>query len=328
MKSLRKFLLGGMAAAALVLALPAAAQENTFGLSEADWALFTAAQGSAPESFSYEFASMLSLESPGAPPVAWDLTGSGLVLSDGFSMDVSGTLTTDTGDLPAALNVRVTDGGLYFSLDGTQWIGGTQEEITEMASGLAGSMLPVDPNALMNDPDAMNEAMGELMAQPGMMEAFMGISTLDPNAYVSIVRNADDAGFAYFTTVLDLGGLISSPALTPLLVQAVSGTTGMDASTMTPEQIEQMGPMLAGMFAGSNVMVEQWVDASTGALARTQLNVFFNANQGDQQLATVGLTFDIRLADAAGATIEAPAEFQPLSAAMGMLMGGMGAMGQ
>jgi hypothetical protein len=322
MKSLRKLFLGGMAAAALMMALPAAAQENTFGLSEADWALFTAAQGNAPETFSYEFVSTLNASIPESGNLSWNLNGTGVAGTPGFSMDVTGSLSMDGSELPATLNLRAVGDGLFVSVDGMQWIGGTGEEITELLSGF-GSMLPVDPTALMNDP----EAASELMAQPGMMEAMMGLSQFDAAQYTSIVRNADTDGLAYFTTTVDLGGIIAAPELAPLIMQSAGAASGMDASGMTSEQMAQMGDMMSEMFSGSSLTLEQWIDPATSTVRQANLNLSLNVAAEGETMSVV-LSFQIALDDAAGATIEAPAEYEPFSSLMSMFMGGMGMMNQ
>ncbi len=318
MKSLRLALLLCLLAIAAV-AFPAAAQEeNPFGLSAEDWALYSGVQ--APTSAAYEFATQLAAVFD-ETPLDWDMNGVGLFNSDAFELTLSGSLTADGSEAPLNLQLRAVDGSLYISPDGGEsWFGGTMEEYEQMLSGftsMMGSELPVDPDALASGD------MSGLMSQPGVMEAMMGLSSLDPSTFITIVRDADVDGNAHFVTTVDIAALAGSPELAPLIGSAAAGSMGTTATELTDEQAAQISAMLGEMFAGSTITVDQYLDPTSGQLHRLTLSINLNIPDASGVSATMDLSFDLGFSDAGDATVEAPASFSPISEAMGAMMGGM-----
>jgi len=321
MKSLRLALLLCVLVIAAV-AFPAAAQEeNTFGLSAEDWALFTGIQ--TPESSAYEFASQLGMD-VGGNTVSWDLTGNGQFGDDLFALILDGSISAEGSDTPLNLELRGVDGSLYISPDGgTNWFGGTQEEIEQLLTGftsMMGSSLPVNPDDL-----ASGDVSG-LMSQPGVMEAVAGLSSLDPSTFITIVRDADVDGNAHFVTSVDIATLISSPELAPLIGSAAAGQMGTTATELTEEQAAQISAMMAQMFAGSTVVLDQYIDPMSGQLQGLNLAVTLNVPTEDGASGAISLTFAFDFTGEAASTVTAPETFAPISEAlsgMGAMAGGM-----
>ncbi len=299
--------------AIVAVVFPVAAQDETFGLSANDWTLFQSSQ--VPENFAYDFTTQLGLDISNVDNMGWDFSGSGLVGSSSFSTAINGTLTSSGEDSPIAVQVRAVDGSLYLSPDGVEWWGGTEAEITEMLTSfgsMMGGSLPVNPM------DIASGDMSGLMSQPGVMEAIMGLSSIDPATFTTITRLADVNGNAHFQTTLDISALISSPALAPLIGTAAMGS----GAQMTAEQSAQLSAAMAGMFSGSTITVDQYIDPATGEIQQITLTIAFAMNAGPDT-AAIDLSFDILLSDADGATVEAPATFQSLNEGMNALTGGM-----
>lgn len=317
MKSLRLALLLCLLAIAAVV-VPVSAQDNSFGLSAEDYALLTGVQ--APESAAYDLSTAMGLDFDGTD-VNFDLNGSGLFGGDLFSLILGGTISSDGSDTELNIELRAVDGSLYISPDGGEnWFGGTMEEYEQMLSGFTSMMsgsLPVNPE------DLASGDMSALMSQPGVMEAMMAASSIDPSTFTTIVRDADVDGNAHFVTTVDIGALISSPELAPAIAAMAASTMGTTANDLTEEQLQQMSGMMAGMFQGSSVTVDQYIDPATGQLEGLTFALTFTIPNSSGAGGTLNLNFDIAFSDAGGATVEAPASFEPISQVMGAMMGGM-----
>ena len=305
--------------AILVAVFPAAAQEETFGLSAEDFALMTGAQF--PEDAAFNLATQFGLALDGDDYASWDFAGSGLFASDMFSLLLNGSITSAGSDTPLNIELRGVDGSLYISPDGgTNWFGGTAEEIEQMLSGCASSMgsdLPVNPE------DLASGDMSDLMAQPGVMEAIMAISSIDPTTFVTIVRDADVDGSAHFTTTVDIAALVASPELAPVIASAAAGSMDTTANDVTEEQLQQMSAMMASMFQDSSLVLDQYVNLATNEVSRLTLTLALTLPSESGTSNAINLTLDFGLSDIGDATVVAPESFEPISQAMGALMGGM-----
>ena len=244
---------------ALVLAaVPAAfAQDGTFGLSEEDVALMTAAnENLAATSASFELAITVSgvgLGEDGGDVTA-DLTGTGAFdASDPenplFQLDVTGTADGE----PVTLNLRVVDGVAYTN-SGDGWemesLEDAMGEVTGELGGMTG-MGDVDPSSLSPD-SAMS-----------MLEGF--------DDYISLTRTDAD-GLAQFSLSIDIPGLLSSPEIGGLIMGA-SGAG--DMGDMGEEQMAQMAQMMGMMFADASVTFDEYIDTETETLSRAVLDVNF-----------------------------------------------------
>jgi hypothetical protein len=317
MKRLRWMM--GLCTLALVgaLAVPAAAQDQTFGLSAEDFALFSAAQTSITDDMAYTYISTFSVVQGSEQVMGWDVSGSGLFGPSGFSMINSGTISSGTQTQDAPLWLTVVGDSLYVSIDGEQWTGGTVEELTSQLGSALGPMMGMG----MGGSGATTEDMtSQLMMQPGVMEAMMGLSSIDPESFISITRNEDFNNQASFSTVINLGDLASNEALAPLLGGFMGGAMGSGSTDMTDEQAAQMGAMVAGMLQNSTVTIDQFINIDTQMVESAQVTISLDI----QGMATINLQLGVELASADGDVPEAPAEFAPFSESLGSLTGMMG----
>jgi len=304
--------------ALLLLIVPAAFAQD-FGLSDADSDLLAAANenSAAASSFAYDFVATLSIIGLDTQPITANLSGSGVIVSDMsgdlFSLQVLGQLGSGGQTIPVNFEARLINDMLYLNLgDGSGWMGGPLDELLsdDMFGELTGGMgtdLPVDPGALASGD------LSDLMMMPGLTEAITGLSTLEPERYISLNRLATEGGVAQFRLTLDLAGLLSSPEIGSLLGMAMMGDAG--SMGMSQAEMAQMGQMIGMMFAGSMISLDQYVDVERELVNRTVLAVTLPL-EGllGAPGAGIDLTFDINLSGYGQSfKVEAPASFTPLN---------------
>lgn len=242
---------------ALVLAaVPAAfAQDGTFGLSEDDFALFTAAsENLASTSASIDFTIKLSATGLGenGGDVTADITGTGAFdTTDPANpllwLDVTGTADGE----PVNLNLRIVDGKAY-SNSGDGW---TVEELEDVASDITGEL---------GDMGDMGDVDPSSLSPASAMDALSGFEK-----FISVTRT-DDGGVAQFSFSVDIAGLLSSPEIGGMLV----GLSGMGGSgEMTDAQMTQMTQMIGMMFADATLTFDDYIDIETETLSRGVLDV-------------------------------------------------------
>jgi hypothetical protein len=317
MKTMRWLVLLCLLAVA-VIALPAAAQDsNPYGMSDSDWALFEAAQNPGEGQLAYAYTSTLAISADGSE-IGWDVTGSGLVGPNGFSMDNTGTVSMGAGSTsPAPLNMRVVGDSLFLGVEGMGWYGGTLDELLQIFGSLAGGMAPGLDGAAEG---AASGDLSGLMAQPGAMEAMMAIGTMDPTTFVTISRLEDNEGLAHFQTYVDIGALLQDQSVQ----QALGSATSANGAEMSAADME----MLVSGLAGSYLQIDQYVDAEMQAVNNTDITIQINLppTTAGGKPGSISLTLGVSLSDAAGQSVEAPAEYTSFAEAISGIMGGM--MGQ
>jgi hypothetical protein len=248
----------------LTLLVPATAlaQEQCFGLSEADCALFYSAGSDDFTSFafSYDFEmtipETMSVTSTGEgtftalPEVADPLKAFSLAVAlEGSSTDEMGETESGTAE------VRIIDGVLYVS-DGTVWkyagVEGLLSQLEELGIG-SDMMMP-----------------GEM----GAMEGMMGDMDATVANHVTMTRGEDSTvdgeTAASFTVALDLSGLLADPGLAEMFAnlppEMLAGALGGGAE-MTEEELQQMTammPMLVGMLGMMFQNTEAYLNVDVG----------------------------------------------------------------
>jgi hypothetical protein len=314
MSTLRKLSLCTLVALFL-LVVPTIFAQETFGLSDGDFALFTTANATsaAAESLAYDFTASFSLAGVGED-VSVNLTGNGVIggTDDApvFELVVTGEVVADGETTPADLQVRLIGDTIYFNLGGTGWQGGLVEDMMSQftsgfASGLGGA-LPVDPDAL-----ASGDLSG-LAGMEGMSEAMAALASMDPSEFVAISNLGDDGGLTHFQVNFAVADFLASPAMSSMMAMSMMGSSGMPAGVEMPaEQMEQMGAMMAMMFSGATITFDQWIDSATSLVNRAVLDINFPipdlAGTGTGAGGSILLNFDISLSGFGDpVTVEAP----------------------
>jgi hypothetical protein len=288
---------------ALVLALvPAAfAQDGTFGASQEDFDLWTAANTALTTSAaSIEFTASLAATGLGesTDDVTADVSGTGAFdLTDMenpvLQLDITGTTTQGTTETPINMNLRIVDGVVYTN-EGDGW---TQEPLEDQLSSLTGELggmtgTEVDPSDLTSD-ESMTEAMN--MFGDLNIEEFVSLDV------------SDESGARKFSLSFDVAGFIGSPAIASMMSGFMGMSGGADAPEMSDEQMEQMSQMMGALFGDATVTFDEWVDAETQTLNRAVLDIDFPLEGIMGPGAGVTFNFDAKLSHhGEPVTVEAP----------------------
>jgi hypothetical protein len=279
------------------------AQDMTFGLSQEDFAALTTANAMSASATSATYNFTLALDVAGdGENVALDLTGDGVygVGEDGqplFSLKLAGTMNSEGADTPVDLEIRLTEGNVYFNstaITGGMWQGMTQEEFGAQLETMTAS-LPVNPEdiaASTENPELTNEVFAQL-------------ATLNPEDYVAITN---DAG--HFTVDADIASLMSSEQMQAIIAAAAASSE--DGASMSEAELAATGAILSTLFEESVVRFEQYVGADNmieRSVATIDLNIdpAMMGQTGDPVV--LNLVFDINLSGYnQPVTVEAPAD--------------------
>lgn len=314
MKTLRTVSLCMFMAFILLVVPSLFAQEETFGLSDADFELFTAANAATTEvdSFAFDFTASYSLTGAGedGDGIA-NLTGSG-VLGGGdnpvFELAVTGEVKEAGETTPLDLQVRLVDGVLYW-VDNTNdegWQGQTMEDLTSQLGSLAGGMTGTG----VNPEDLASGDLSGLSGMEGVSEAMTALSQLEPSEFISMSRT-DSEGLAQFTIDFSISDLLSSPSLAPLFMMGISGGAGVEGMEIDEEQMAAMASMFAAMFSEATVTFDEYVDPATSLVQRAVLDINLPLPDmtGSGQTTTIALNFDVNLSGFnEPVAVEAPAD--------------------
>ncbi len=297
---MKKFAVLLAAAALLVLMVPGALAQDTFGLNADDYALFEAANANSAEfnSLGYSFVLAAAVSGVDGGPLTANLNGSGVIgvgADPVFSMLVDGQISEALGPIDAALELRLLGETVYVRL-GEEWMGSTIDGLLG-SFGAGMGMGGDDMGGMMDDP------MSAL--PPEAMGALMGLSMLDTSEYVSISR-ADSDGVAVFTTSLDVLGLLSAPELAPVLGMAMAQGMGMGDAAMSPEELEQMSMMIGMLFSVANIELAQSINPNTQLIERTVLTLNLAIEGMTPEPITIDVTFDVALDYNAAVDVVAP----------------------
>jgi hypothetical protein len=282
--------------AALFVGIPAAMAQDTFGLSQDDFATWTGAFANTA-SFStlkMDYTSTLNLAGLGAD-VMWDVRGTAWIdtVNGALAMTVLGMLNDGSSMQDIDMEVRIVGDMFYVTFDGgMSWEGGRLEDAAGAFAGGAG----------INPDDLMSGDVSGLLPE-GMDDALAGFGDFDPAAFVSVARAGSD-----FTISLDIPGLLSSPAIAGLLGGALGG-----GGEMTAQQQQQMGMMMGMMFADARLTYTQSVNTGSNLVERGAflLSLPLDALVGEGALVTLTMDFDFNGWNAP-VTIEAPANFEQM----------------
>lgn len=309
MKTLRTFSLYILMALVLVLAPSIFAQDETFGLSDADFALMGAASAATFESDSltFDFTAEFTLAGTGEGDISANLSGSGALsnVSEQFQLVVSGDLVSAGETTPLNLEVRLVDGILYFN-DGTGWKGQSADDALSEVGSLAGGMTgsDVDPE------DIASGDLSGLAGMEGVGEAMEALSSLEPSEFITMSRT-DSGDVAQFTTSVSISDLLASPALAPMLMMGLSGGASAEDMEMSAEQMAQVSGMLTAMFAEATVTFDQYIHTTDSLLERVVLDISVPLPDmtGSGQSTTIALNFDASFGGFGEAvSVEAPAD--------------------
>jgi hypothetical protein len=296
-----------------ILAPATLAQDVTYGLSEEDFALYTAALENSQNagSYAFDYSGELNATSDGADLMAI-YSGEGTFSDEGFGLTIAGEFSADGDGGDYETELRFVDDTAYFNFGG-MWISANQEDVEEFGEQ-AGGMLPVNPADTVASVTG-----GDMMAMMGAME------NVDPEAFVSIVRSDD--GLAFFTTTLDLGAAAADPGVQELIVTLLSQAN--EGETMSEAELAEMQEQLPVMLENSSVTIVHGINLDSNLVESFSLEIVMDIDPeaiGQAGSATnLTLTVDVGISGYGESfPVEVPADATPLSEFLGMMMGGMG----
>lgn len=297
--------------ALFLLVVPTIFAQETFGLSDEDFTLFTTANATsaAAESLAYDFTASFALAGVGED-VSVDLSGSGVIggTSDSplFDLVVTGEIVADGETIPADLQVRLVGDTIYYNAGSTGWQGGLVEDMLAQFGSMASMMggLPVDPTSLGSGD------LSEIAGMEGIGEMMAGFDDFDPSAYIGISNLGDEGGLTHFQADFDVAGFLGSDAMSSIMAMGMMGSMP-EGVEMPAEQMAQMGQMMAMMFSGATLTFDQWIDSATSLVNRAVLDINFPipdmSGAGTGAGGSILLNFDISLSGfGEPITVEAP----------------------
>lgn len=244
----------------VALLVPGAAlaqEDDCYGLSETNCALFTGIGSNEFNSFAMDFTFGLTVT--GDDPVDASATGEGSFSLNpdaedplkSFNMAMTVTTTAEGEDVQ--IEFRIIDGVFYLTDPETgEWY------FKEMQALIESGGMPFDPSMFTSD-----EAMGQMA---GMEESMGQLGELI-KSYYSVEYQGEsmvaDNTVAVFNAKFDIAGLLSDPQLSPAITEFLKaspellGEMGMgDTSAMTEEEIEEAAQGM-GMMVGMMAMIFQ-----------------------------------------------------------------------
>ncbi|MFQ3566368.1 MAG: hypothetical protein SNJ59_05155 [Aggregatilineales bacterium] len=305
----------GLLFSLLALAIGAVAQNNSFELSEEDYALLDAANARSAAAASYRFEYAVSFAVAGFGEfLNIDADGAGVVVQDD-SLDLQATLAGTVTGIESGtfdLEVRLVDGQVFVDQfdpllgERAGWRRADSELqlIGEAISGISG--VTFDITALEN-PE-------------------YPFSTIDPSAFVTIARLDDSiengASLAHFRATLSINDLLNNPET----IYALLGTASL-SSAESQAQAQLIAQIFSMLVPASDVTFDQYINLETGFIERAALSILLEVDpailEGELaqlemaepfpsgEMVTLTLSIEVRLSDYnAPLRVEIPAGFE------------------
>lgn len=235
----------------LLMIVPSALAQETFGLSDADFELLTNANAnmSLIEGVNLNFDVTIDADA---------FTGTGAMNFNGNALigkDAAGEVQAHVF-INAMMEGEAFEGeirvvnGMVYANDGSGWETTTLEEFTQ-EMGLGDTI----PGLGAGEEAATGEEESSALFDPAAFGDIEGFDT----SFITMTRVADEGNIAHFNINFDLQSLINSDAFMNTMM---SGTEAMGDDSMA-----QMVPMLLMMFQDLTLNIEEYVDVETEVLA-------------------------------------------------------------
>lgn len=287
--------------ALIVIALPVAAQDQTLGLGEDDFAFWTnaIAESAAFDTLTYNYSLSIVVAGIDTSDIDVSVSGGGVIGTQGetplFSNTAVGTISAGGDTLPVDFEVRFIGDMVFVNLDGTQWMGGRAEDVLGGALEAFGdgAGLPVD--------DLLSGDIGGLFGGADA-SALDDAGDIDPSQFINVTRMG-----SVFTTTIDIAALLRDPQLAPIFGGALGG-----GAEMTPQETQQMSMMLGMLFGDAVVQYVQTLN-SDDLVQTGELTINFPLDAIVAPGAGISLTLMVELSGYnAPISIDEPASFEPL----------------
>lgn len=269
----------GLLISLLALAAGAAAQNQTFGLSEDDYALLDAANTRSAAATAYRFEYAVSLAASGfGELINIDAGGTGVVVLDDMP-DLQATIVGTVSGIDSGtfdLEVRLVDGQIYIDQfdpllgERTGW---RRDDTLQILLGQTlgdTSGLEFDITALENPENPF--------------------SAIDPSVFVSIARLDDaienGASLAHFRATLSFSELLNNPET----IFALFGTPSL-SSAESQAMAQTTAQILSALVRASDVTFDQYINLETEFVERAVLSVMLELDPSvlEMEMADLGM---------------------------------------
>ncbi|MEL6148247.1 MAG: LCCL domain-containing protein [Chloroflexota bacterium] len=280
--------IGLLVMVALLLAIPAMAQDMTFGLSQEDFAALAGANANSVQQTQYDFTYnvTVTLEGAGVPiDVVLDGTGSLNIDAEQIGLSVAGNADVMGQSTPLEGELRVIGETIYAR--GTNPTTGEDTGWFSLDGAVLDSvdMDQFEPDTLLGEDTLSDEAMFGLLGAAGQ---------IDPQSFLFLSRDGDT-----FTADLSLFELFSSPGL----ADALNNILAESDAPMT---------LSAEAFADTSITLDQTIDPVAGLVTGSTLSIISTVNPVDLGAsgspATVIVILDVAVSNYGSATVVAAPE--------------------
>lgn len=242
--------------------LPIRAQQNTFGLSDDDFALWSEANANSARSdqFSLTF-ELTGSASDGVMAFEFDMTGSAAFDTEAGALQVivDGDVTSGRARLPVEFETRIVDDNFYLrALDpdtgvDTGWIGESMDAVGDLFA-----------QAFLT---GFNSQGGSLDAD-GLADVLASFGAVDVTEFIGVERLDDDTtGQALFEIEADVGAIIGADAVVDVLLDLIERSGfGAVPEDATPGM---MGAAFEVLFSDTTLTVAQTIDTDTALVTQT-----------------------------------------------------------
>jgi hypothetical protein len=280
----------------LVGLTPAFAQDNTLGLSDADFTLYTQANSYSFDGLAFDYSFTMSINNQtvtltGSGSGGSDASGSPvgqLTLTGGGLFDLEGTGTPQ--QVSADNEFRLVGNTLYL-IDNNSDQGWQGVALEDALNSIAGDTLGIDPQAL---------AEGDMSALGDFGSALDDVSSLMDSGFAKMTRlpdaNVNGANVAHFQMVFDFDTLLSSDFLKQVLV-------GSGQLSGTDEEIDQQfqffASFLGAFLQGINLSFDQYVAVDTPRVEQATLTfgITVPAMSEDSEEMAINLVLDVTMTE-------------------------------
>ena len=253
----------GLVISLLALAAGAAAQNETFGLSEEDYALLDAAnaRSAAAAAYRFEYAASLAVTGFGES-INLDAGGAGVVVQDD-TLDLQATIAGTIAGMDSGtfdLEVRLVNGQLYV------------DQFDSLLGGRTGWRR--DNGELQT---LLSEVLGGTFDIAALENPESPFSAIDPSAFVTIARLDDvienGASLAHFRATLSFSDLLN----TPETILALLGTPSLSPAE-SRAMAQTTAQILSALVRASDVTFDQYINPETEFVERAALSIVLELN--------------------------------------------------
>lgn len=268
--------LGVLVLLLLVAVFPAAAQDNTFGLSAADFETFTQANADSFTQTQYNFTYDVEMTLNGAGfPIDVALNGSGTVDIDGgaVSLSINGTANAAGQQTTIEGELRVIDTMLYFratdpdSGEDTGWLSLDVSELDLDALGADDMQFTEsDWDAFFDGFAQGAEIPRDQLNEDAFFEMLDALGQIDPQSFITIAPGKVEGG-SLFTTSIRIADLFDAEAIEEVTRQfLIFANFDPDPSDAI---IAAFNAVAASAFEDTSITLAQAVDGATGLITST-----------------------------------------------------------